>query len=138
LKSLKDLFKQIFPPKGPDLEYNYKSGKSFEELQADLGAFKYSDDGFIFERGDFRQEIKWSEITKLNVYKVDLMTFDEVRMEIVSGDSYFEISEEIPGWYQFVKRTKSIFPSISQNWDAEIIHPAFATNYKTIYSAATD
>lgn len=57
-------------------------------------------------------------------------------MEIVRGEKYFVISEELPGWFQFVKKTKEIFPIIPKDWDLNIIHPAFQTNFTTIYSKA--
>jgi hypothetical protein len=99
-----------------------------------LGAFEYTDNGFTYTRGDFVKTLKWSDITQLNVYKADLMTIDEIRMQIVYGDLSFEISEEVPGWYQFVARTKKIFPSIPSSWEYEITQPPFATNFRTIYS----
>ncbi len=133
--AFKDILKKIFrdTPRG---ERNYDSIKSFEEQQLDLGAFTYTDNGFTLTYEDFTKTLRWSEITELNVYKKDLMTIDEIRMEIVYGDKQIEISEELPGWYQFVSRTKEIFPSIPKQWDFEIIQPPFATNYKTIYSSA--
>ena len=54
-------------------------------------------------------------------------------MEIVYGHKSFTISEELPGWYQFILKTKEIFPTIPKDWDIQIIQPAFATNYATIY-----
>ena len=57
-------------------------------------------------------------------------------MQIVYGEKFMEISEEIPGWYQFVERTKEKFPSIPKQWDFEIIQAPFKTNYKTIYKKA--
>ncbi len=132
----KDILKRLSFSSKPDLEWNHSSGKSFEEQQADLGAFQYTNDGFIYTRGDFTKTLKWLDITEINVYKKDLMTIDEIRMEVAYGDKCFEISEEVPGWYQFVIRTKEIFPSIPKNWDFEIIQPSFATNSKTIYSTA--
>mgnify|MGYP006908212116 CR=1 FL=1 len=135
--AFKDIFKKILPSSQPDLEWNHASGKSFDEQKADLGAFQYTDDGFTYTRGDFTRTLKWSDITQLNVYKIDLMTIDEVRMEIVYGEKFIEISEEIPGWSQFVLRTKKIFPSIPRQWDSEIIQQPFETNYRTIYSAGT-
>ena len=133
ISDIVDKIKSYFEP---ELEWNYKSGKSFEEQQVDLGAFQYTDDGFIYTRGKFIKELKWSDITELNVYKKDLMTVDEIRMEIVYGEKCFEISEEVPGWYQFISRTKEIFPTIPPTWDFEIIQPPFATNYSTIYKKA--
>jgi len=124
--------------KSSDLEWNYKSGKTFEEQQIDLGAFQYTGEGFTYTRGDFFKTLKWTDITQLNVFKKDLMTIDEICMEIVYGDYVIEISEEIPGWYQFVKRTKEVFPTIPKAWDFDLINPAFARNYSTIYTKSAD
>ncbi len=133
--AFKDIIKKLFPSSQPDLEWNHTSGKNFEGQKADLGAFQYTKEGFTYTRGDFTKTLKWSEITELNVYKKDLMTIDEVRMKIVYGEKYIEISEEVPGWYQFVSRTKEIFPTIPKQWDIEIIQRPFETNNKTIYSS---
>lgn len=134
MKLFQNILKLFSFKSKPKLEWNHISGKSFEEQQSELGAFQYTDDGFIYSRGDFSKDLKWSEITEINVYQKDLITFDEIRMEIVYGENSIEISEEIPGWYQFVLRTKEIFNSIPKNWDLEIVQPPFAINYKKIYS----
>ena len=112
---------------------NSNSGKSFEEQYQDLGAFEYDADGFTIKYEDFTKRLSWDEITQINVYKIDQMTIDRIDMEIVCGDKCFSISEELPGWYQFVLKTKEVFPTIPKDWDLAIIHPAFATNYRTIY-----
>lgn len=136
MKIFKNLLNKLSLISKPDLEWNYSSGKSIEEQREDPVAFQYNDEGFTFTRGAFIKTLKWNDITALNVYKIDLVTIDEIRMEIVFGDKSFEISEEIPGWYQFISRTKEIFPSIPKTWDIEIIQPPFGTNYTTIYSKA--
>lgn len=124
------LFYLAFPQKDitPD-----PAKKSFDEVYKELGAFEYNEHGFMFVYQNFEEEIAWDDITQLNVYKTDLMTTDRIDMEIVYGGKSFIINEEIPGWYQFIIKTKEIFPSIPKEWDVDIIWPAFATNYKTIY-----
>ena len=112
---------------------NSNSGKTFAEIRADPGAFAYDNDGFTMTYEDFTKKLKWTDITQINVYKVDQFTIDRIDMEIVYGDKAFTISEEIPGWYQFVLKTKDIYPTIPKDWDTVIIHPAFASNYTTIY-----
>lgn len=133
MKNSKNKIKHLTGRSKTDLEWNYNSGKSFEEIEADLGSFQYSTEGFSYKRGDFSLTLKWVDITEINVYKKDLVTVDEIRMLIVYGEKYIEISEEVPGWYQFVKRTKLVFESIPKDWDIDIIHPPIASNYKTIY-----
>jgi len=113
---------------------NSNSGKSFDETYEDIGAFTYYADGFSMNYEELAINIKWEDITQLNVYKADLMAIDEIRMEIVLGEYMYTISEELPGWYQFVLKTKEVFPSIPKDWDLKTIHPAFAANYSTIYN----
>lgn len=95
---------------------NSNSGKTFEEKYNELGAFEYDEDGFTITYEDFTKRLNWDEITQLNVFKVDQMTIDRIDMEIVYGDKGFTISEELPGWYQFVVKTKNVFPTIPQDW----------------------
>lgn len=115
---------------------NSNSGKTFDEMYNDLGAFQYDETGFTIQYEDFTKKLGWADITQLNVYKVDQFTIDRIDMEIVYGDKTFTISEELPGWYQFVLKTKEVFPTIPKDWDINIIQPPFATNYTTIYDKA--
>lgn len=133
--NLKNLFANLFSLKRPDPQLNnLTSGKTFDEKLNDIGFFQYDDEGFTINYEDFSKQLKWDEITEINVYKADLMTIDRIEMEIVYNDKMFIISEDLPGWYQFVIKTKSIFPTIPKDWDMEIVQPPFATNYRTIYS----
>ena len=116
---------------------NSNSGKPFTEMWDDLGVFQYDTDGFIIIYEDFNKTVKWADITQLNVFKIDQMTNDRIDMEIVYGDKCFTITEELPGWYQFVLKTKEVFPTIPKDWDLNIVFPAFATNYMTIYDIET-
>lgn len=102
-------------------------------MYSDLGAFEYDESGFTIQYKDFTKRLAWADITQLNVYKVDQLTIDRIDMQIVYGDKAFTISEELPGWYQFVLKTKEIFPTIPKDWDITIIQPAFAKNFTTIY-----
>ena len=98
-----------------------------------MGVFQYDADGFTITYEGFTTQVRWDNITQLNVYKLDKLTVDEMWMDIVHGDRCFSVNEELPGWYQFVIKTKEVFPSIPKDWDITIIHPAFATNFRTIY-----
>ena len=130
---IKKIFSKFIPKRHLT---NSNSGKTFDVRYNDLGAFKYDESGFTIQYEDFTKRILWDDITQLNVYKVDQLTIDRIDMEIVYGDKAVEISEKLPGWYQFILKTKEIFPTIPKDWDIKIIHPAFATNYTTIYDKA--
>lgn len=112
-----------------------KAYKNFDERYEDTGVFEYNTEGFTITTKKFTETIRWGNITKLNVYKVDLLTIDQIEMEIEYNDSkeLIRITEELPGWYQFVLKTKEVFPTIPKDWDIDIINPAFERNYRTIY-----
>jgi hypothetical protein len=127
----KDKISKYFPKK---LETNNNSRNPFEDMYQDLGIFQYDNDGFSIDFDDISLKLKWSDITQLNAYKKDLLTIDRIELEIIYGDKSSTISEDLPGWYQFVEKTKEIYPTISKDWDSKIIHPPFATNFMIIYN----
>lgn len=131
------ILSKLFTKKSPDaMDTNLGKGKTFEEKYDESGVFHYEEDGFTIQYNDFFANIKWDSITQLNVYKKDLITIDRIEMEIVYGDKALTISEDLPGWYQFILKTKSIFPAIPEDWDLVIINPAFETNWRNIYTKA--
>lgn len=110
--------------------------KRFEIKFNDLGQFIYEEDGFILQFKSERQKIKWTDIERLIAYKADLLTTDEICIDIVFNNFQVTITEETPGWYQFIEKTKLVFPGISKNWDSEIVYPAFVTNLTILYQRA--
>lgn len=115
-------FKKSTAGKVTDIQYN------------DTGAFNYHEKGFTIDYQNFFKRLDWDDITQLNVFKVDLLTTDRIDMEIVYSDKAFTINEEVPGWNQFVLKTKEVFPSIPKGWDIKIVQPPFAENFMTIYT----
>ena len=124
------LFLLVFPHRDTK---NSVAKKTFVELHDEFGAFEYSEQVFTLRYRNFEKQVEWEDITQFNVYKVDLMTTDRIDMELICGESRFAINEEIPGWQQFIIKTKEVFPMIPKEWDVDIMFPAFATNYRTIY-----
>ncbi|MEC4047957.1 hypothetical protein OX284_000830 [Flavobacterium sp. SUN046] len=131
MNKLKRIISKLFTKKHST---NLNSSKSFDEIYNDLGCFKYDENGFKIIYEETNIAVKWEEITQLNAYKKDLIAIDRIEMEIVCGEKYFVISEELPGWFEFVIKTKEVFPTIPKDWDLNIIHPAFQTNFTTIYT----
>ncbi len=111
--------------------------ENFDKMYNDLGCFEYIEDGFICSYKDFYKVVKWNEIQELIAYKADLFVVDNIEMLIVLDDVYFTIDEEMPGWYQFVLKTKEIFPAIPKEWDVNILFPAFAENRIVLFSKST-
>lgn len=105
----------------------------FSHIYEDNGRFTYDDDGFVFQFSDGPQKILWSEIERMTAYKVDLITIDQLRLDIDFRGLTLPISEETPGFFQFIVKTKEAFPTIAKDWDLKIIHRAFEANETVIY-----
>lgn len=105
----------------------------WQQLQEDLGEFVYEEDGFRYPFKEHDEKLKWTDIERIVAYKPDLMTMDELCVELFSGNWKITYSESLPGWYQFVKKLNMAFPSLPDDWDWRIIQPPFATNYTVLY-----
>src|ERR1044072_3555892 len=99
--SIKTFIEKMFG-QAPKTQSNSIAEKSFDEKYNDLGEFIYESDGFFIKIEGVNKKIRWDEITELNVYKADLFPIDRIEMEIVCSDRTLTISEDVPGWYQFV------------------------------------
>jgi hypothetical protein len=135
LKNILKLFSPYNKINKPS-QISEESKKRFDIKFNDLGKFIYEDDGFIFQFKSEQQKIKWTDIERLLAYKQDLLTTDEICLDIVYNNWQKTITEETPGWYQFVEKIKLVFPNIPKNWDSEIVHPAFAANLTILYQRA--
>jgi hypothetical protein len=127
IQTLLSLF-QSAPSKLEEAEEQYQKGK-YQALLNDLGEFTYDNSGFLYKG----KQYKWNDIEELNAYKADMFTYDEIRIDIVFKGVFLTITEETPGWYQFVIKTKEVFPSIAKDWDDKIVFPPFADNFITLY-----
>ena len=112
---------------------SFSDAERFRKRMEDPGEFIYEEGGFIYQFGEGAKKIKWTDIERLVAYKMDLMTVDEIRMDIVWDGWKMTITEETPGWYQFVERLKAVFPGIPADWDSTIVQPPFATNLAVLY-----
>ncbi len=130
--NFKRIIANIFKP-NKNVSSNIIAGKPFDETYNESGIFEYHDNGFTVTYNDFTKTLQWNEITQMNAYKIDLITTDCIVLEIVYGDEVITINEELRGWYQFVIKTKQVFPSIPKDWDINIMFPPFAENRTTIY-----
>ncbi|MCW3108004.1 MAG: cell division protein [Segetibacter sp.] len=99
----------------------------------ETGVFGYEVNGFSYKVNDIVAKIKWMDIESLIAYKADLLTTDEIRMDISYNNLQLTITEETPGWERFISKAKSIFPSIPVDWDLQIVNPSFSTNQITLY-----
>lgn len=112
-----------------DIYYDYKEAqqrKTKETIEVD-------DEGVTIVGDEFRTRIKWVEVIELNVYKKDFATFDRVELDIVYGGKTLTVNEDVKGWTEFVEKTKQVFPTMPENWEVEVVHQPYVTNFTTIY-----
>lgn len=77
--------------------------------------------------------VSWEQIVRIEAYKLDLLTWDEVRMRFTLADgSLVEVSEEQPGFPEFEHVLAAQFPTTS-NWRDYVIQPAFARNETVLF-----
>jgi len=105
----------------------------WQRLQDDIGAFEYEEQCFHYPFENGASVIHWADVNRIVGYKLDLMTTDEICLELHIGDRAVRFSESTPGWYQFLDRLQVVFPTIPRGWDLDIIQPPMATNYTFLY-----
>jgi len=99
----------------------------------DFGDFTYSDEGFEIVLESSREKVRWASIERIIAYKVDLFTTDLICLDIEFNGKKLTISEEVPGWFQFIKKVNSTLSDIPKNWELQVANPAFQANCTTIY-----
>jgi hypothetical protein len=114
--------------------YKRQINKEFSERVEDLGIFRYSDKSFVIRLDRSNYDIQWTEIQSILGYKLDLLTTDEICLDIFCDNKIsFTVTEETAGWFGFLKRIKEQFPTIEPDWSFNIQSPAFTTNLTLIY-----
>lgn len=110
--------------------------KTTELIFSDLGAFTYKENGFDFTEQAQVYSILWADIESIFGYKRDLFTIDELNLDIYAKNNFrLHLTEETPGWYQFIEKIKQAFPTIDKEFEATLMFPPFATNMTLIYDA---
>jgi hypothetical protein len=117
-------------------EGKVERNEAFQKMYDDEGIFTYREGGFDVKLKDETISAQWDDIETIFAYKIDLMTYDMLAMEIkLKNDFSFRITEEAEGWYQFIKKIKEVFPSVKQDFEMDLMFPAFATNLMVVYDA---
>jgi hypothetical protein len=102
----------------------------------DLGIFSYNSSGFDIDLKDAFHSIKWTDIERLQAYKADLLTTDEICINIIFNNKAIIVTEETKGWYQFIDKVKSALPLTIDNWEAMVLETTFEYNSTTFYERA--
>ena len=106
--------------------------------EAPPGRIRLNNDGFdLYVEDTLKWQVHWDALNKIEVFKVDLITYDIVCMELFDfeRDMTFPVNEEVKGFWEMVKRLKEALPSSLQDWDVDLENPTFARTRTTIYKS---
>ena len=81
--------------------------------------------------------VRWQNVLRVHTYKIDLATTDCICLafEFNSGTTPVQVSEEWAGFAELFAPLAAAFPTISPDWYAEVMTPAFKTNHRVLYDA---
>ncbi|MBL7748530.1 MAG: hypothetical protein JNM19_13935, partial [Chitinophagaceae bacterium] len=63
-------------------------------MEESHGIFDYCTTGFLMLLNEEKKEVAWLEVERIEAYKIDLLAFDEVCLDIVLSTSVIRITEE--------------------------------------------
>lgn len=110
--------------------------KEFLNFYNDDGIFEYNDYGFLVHTDKSKENLNWNQIYLMLGYKKDLFAIDLICLDVYYDiNKVFAINEETPGWFNFLKHSKNVFPEIEKNWEMDISTPVFDRKLTVIYDS---
>lgn len=96
----------------------------YADFLNETGQFEYFDGGFIFHSDTEKIQIMWSDIERISGHIEDNLTnSDDLCLRIeYKGNHFIEFDEECPGWLLFREKMREQFPSISWEWQNEVLN----------------
>lgn len=90
--------------------------------------------GFGIKTGNVITHYKWKDIEAIFAYKEDIVTTDNICLDIFTNDGCcLKLSEETPYWRAFNDLLTEKLSEIPENWEMEIVVPAFETKLTMLY-----
>lgn len=96
-------------------------------------AFNYSPDGFSLNIKGTNRFYRWHDIEETKAYKRDLITIDHLCLDISFEKVVLSISEDLPGWPEFINRMEIMLTGVLSEWERQVIATPFANNETIIY-----
>jgi hypothetical protein len=79
--------------------------------------------------------LRWSDIDRIEAFKADLLTADDVCLAFIAGAMTYTVDEETPGWQQLGEAIRARF-AVHPNWFATVVQPPFAMNRTILWDRA--
>lgn len=74
----------------------------------------------------------WDDVDRIQAYKLDLITTDDVCLEFVAKGLSYTVDEETPGWDSLLQTLAQRF-ALAESWAEIITDPPFATNRSVLW-----
>jgi hypothetical protein len=93
-----------------------------------------TDCGFDVTEGEKRTRVLWSKLKEIFAFKVDLFSYDTIRLGFRVDDSndYFEIDEDWPGFKELVLEIGRRF-DIGDSWWSTVAFLPFVESRTTLW-----
>jgi hypothetical protein len=104
-----------------------REARSIEVFADDEGV------GIVRARQATEQLFRWSDVTEIKTFKLDLITFDDIRLAFKVDGGWYEIGEDTPGFTQLTEKMMAIFPAVPADWYADVMLPPFAANERILF-----
>jgi hypothetical protein len=86
-----------------------------------------------WRKGEVVVSIGHDEITRVELYKIDMLTTDSIACDITFEDGrVWTIHEEFHGWKEALPWVESL-PGFRMGWQADVIHPPFAECRQVVF-----
>ncbi len=101
-----------------------------------LPVIRQTSDGFsLIGHDGTRQHVTWASVREIFAFKVDLFTYDTIRLGFrVSDDGqYREVDEGCEGFRELLAEVERRFETVDKDWWSKVAFPTFATNRTTLW-----
>jgi hypothetical protein len=99
---------------------------------------KYTDDGFHITTNNKEHFYRWNDIQSITAYKADLLTCDDLRLDIDFGELVLTFSEDMAGWSEFIEILPQKLPGIKVDWENHVIQRPLVANSTLIFTKEVD
>jgi hypothetical protein len=81
----------------------------------------------------------WDEISGAIAYKRDCYAYDQIRIELMTGNGSVLATEGMEGWLSLLETLPAYLPEMppKSEWWAKVAFPPFATNMTMLFSRRT-
>lgn len=87
---------------------------------------------FRLRDGSIVPGFHWSEVTRIETFKIDLMVYDEVALRFTTARGRYEILEGHTAFQDCFAQLEQQF-GLSPEWYFQVMENAFETNHRVLY-----